>query len=239
MTTATFFWCKVSIITSLIVCSSSVALGQRRACSLPCEVRSFLDQVPRSGRGPSREFFGFPAATELAYKIVESKNSGLGKCLSIDQREELRQRIFLIDSYQPIPPACESMLASIDLRDRAYEQALADVFQKCSARRLAVELLEIEGLSAIRRPLVACALSINAKTSDKIAAAVSPHWENAVSLQRLMFTNDGTDRAELAEIKAGLDFHSRSADEAVLTVLRVEEINCLAKLLAERSGDQQ
>ncbi|MBA3573196.1 MAG: hypothetical protein H0W34_14770 [Pyrinomonadaceae bacterium] len=202
-------------------------------------IAKFIAEPPLDGRGPSRSIFQPPAATLLARSILDERDCELRQQLSADRIDELTRLVFQISRYRTRSESAESGLEAIDQLDEPYEQVLADAFKGRARERLAIELLRLDGLSAIRRPSVAQVLDVDEMTRKKIRGAVLPTWESAISLHRAIFEGAVTTRHERKQISDGLALLSRKADRAALTLLSAEQVDRLKALLVKAEQGQK
>jgi hypothetical protein len=151
----------------------------------------------------------------------------------VDGIDELARRVSRLSHYRTSRESAEDGLRSLDQLDEPYEEVLADAFRKRGAERLAVELIRLDGFSAIRRPSVARVLGVDEMSRTKIREAVSPIWESAISLNRAIFENAASSRQERQQITDGLSTLSKEADRIVLRLLTKEQADRMAELLVK------
>lgn len=213
--------------------ATSFAFGQQ-ATTEEVVAKFIAEPTPR-GRGPSRSIFEPTVAKLLSHEILDNHNSELRQLLTVDAIDGLARSVSRISGHHKSRGKDESGLALLDQVDEQYERVLADTFNDAGRERLAFEFLRLDGLSAIRRPLVARVLNVDEMTRNKVREAVSPAWESAISMNRAIFEGAAATEQGHQQITDGLLILSKEADRTVLEILTAEQINRLGELLTKFS----
>jgi hypothetical protein len=220
--------CTVVVGVCLCVITSLLAEHDIQDCR---RIEMFLKQeTPKGGsivesRGPAGDVFSLTPAQAIARSIIDTPGRPRVFQLSESQETNLTEGIRRVSSHG-YGKAGASVLDTIDNVDGGYEELLVHVYPEETHKHIAVELLWLEGLSALRRPLYEKVIGVEEATREKIKTSVEGYWRSGYSLHRGLFES-----GENQEIREGLRRLSQAADQTVLRLLDAGQIGRLELLL--------